>query len=34
MCLIDNRYQLSGYFAYIYIKSADTYYVIFKTYKK
>ncbi|EJQ47304.1 UNVERIFIED_ORG: hypothetical protein ABIC81_002998 [Bacillus proteolyticus] len=32
--LIDNDYRLSSCVAYIYIKAADTYYVIFKTYKK
>ncbi|SCN31631.1 S-layer protein, C-terminal [Bacillus wiedmannii] len=31
---IDNRCQLSGCVAYIHIKAADTYDVIFKTYKE
>ncbi|GAB6611429.1 MULTISPECIES: hypothetical protein [Bacillus] len=34
MFFIDNHYQLGGYVAYIHIKVADTYDVIFKTYKE
>ncbi|KMP78536.1 hypothetical protein TU62_00540 [Bacillus cereus] len=34
MCSIDNCCQLSSCVAYIHIKAADTYDVIFKTYKE